>query len=89
MALGKTAGANGYCDFCSKLSYVSRKAARKVARNHATHKSVYPCPLNDPVAGVRLGIEYNFFPLFHVGGLALPIRQGHVTRGEFYGGDSA
>lgn len=59
-----------WCDACEKKSYTSRKAARRIARRHTEHKTVYRCPINQM--------------LWHVGRLAEAIRQGQVSREEFY-----
>ena len=66
----RIAGAGGYCDNCQKLTYFTRKAAKKVGHRLPVRRNAYPCPYNS-----------NFF---HVGELPKPIRQGHVTRDEFY-----
>jgi hypothetical protein len=75
MARTRTAAAIGYCEDCKKLTYLSRDDARKVGKRHQPHKNAYPCPFYDQ--------------FFHVGDLPLVIKQGHVTRDEFYGGEVA
>jgi hypothetical protein len=67
----KMAGALGYCDDCKKLTYMSRKEARLVAKNHRPHKQAYKCP------------HYDQF--WHIGDLPEPIKRGFVTREEFFG----
>jgi len=67
----KTAGALGFCDDCGKLTYLSRKAAKLVGHRLRPRRNAYECPFYDG--------------FFHVGELPLPIRQGHVSRDEFYG----
>lgn len=75
MPQNKTAAAIGYCEPCSKLTYLNRDDARKVGKKHHPHKNAYPCP------------HYDQF--FHVGDLPQAIKKGHVTRDEFYGGEVA
>jgi len=71
----RSAGAIGFCEECQKLWYTDRNVARTVARQHHPHKGTYLCP--------------EVSTMWHVGSLAEPIRQGHVTRNEYYGGDAA
>jgi hypothetical protein len=71
MAKHIVSAAIAWCEACQKLSYTDRKRARIVAKQHRPRKGTYPCPVN-PM-------------LFHVGGLASPVKQGIVTREEFYG----
>jgi hypothetical protein len=71
MNRSKSTGAIAYCKECGKLSYTDRKRARVVARQHHPSKGTYKCPV---IEG-----------LYHVGSLALPVKQGIVTRNEFYG----
>lgn len=89
MSINKTAAAIGFCEFCRKLSYSTRNAAKQVGRTHRPHKQAYPCPLNDAEKAAQYDWEQNFFPLYHVGALARPVSKGWVTRGEFYGGETA
>lgn len=71
MTSGARRGLNiAWCDACEKKSYTSRKAARRIARRHTEHKAVYRCPTNQL--------------LWHVGRLPERVRQGEVTRDEFY-----
>lgn len=38
----------GWCEECGKKTYWSRKEARRIARlHHSSHKSAYPCPINE------------------------------------------
>lgn len=76
MSTSKIAGAMGYCDDCGKLTYLTRKTAKLVGHRLRPRRNAYACPF-DP-------------QFFHVGELPLPIRQGHVSRDEFYRrGDAA
>jgi len=70
MRVRRSSRALGWCAACRKLLYPSRKAARKVAREHRDHKNEYPCPVNSA--------------MFHVGGLPESVIRGEVTRGEYY-----
>lgn len=72
MVRNKNTAAIAYCEECGKLLYTDRRRARKVAREHHPHKNTYPCPIRPD--------------LYHVGGLPGPVKQGHVTRDEFFGG---
>lgn len=60
-----------WCEWCGKRCYLTRKAAKVVARLHPTHYTVYLCP-QDP-------------QFWHVGRLARVILQGDITRTEYYG----
>jgi len=64
-------GALGYCRTCDKLMYPDRKTARKVARNHSSHKNAYRCPVNEL--------------FWHVGELPRMVIEGHVDRETYYG----
>ena len=75
MVRSRVADAIGYCPECEKLWYTDRNKARAVARQHHPHKNTYPCP-EAPT-------------MWHVGSLPDAVRQGHVTRDEYYGGDAA
>jgi hypothetical protein len=74
--LNKTAHAIGWCYYHGKLLYTTRKLARKAARAHPHHKNAYSC---EESGGDHPG-------MFHIGELPLEIRQGHVSRDEYYGG---
>ena len=75
MPRNKTADAIGWCEFCQKLSYSTRKAAARTAKQlHGSHVGAYPC--RDPQV---------FFPTWHMGTLADDVRHGHVTRDDYYG----
>lgn len=71
MTFMKNRTATGWCEYCRKLMYIDRKAARHVAKAHPQHKSPYRCPYNDM--------------WWHIGGLPRDIVKGHFTRAEFYG----
>jgi hypothetical protein len=60
----------GYCEYCCKLQYMSRKMARHIARQHRPRKGVYPCPVNEL--------------LWHVGEVPGMVKQGVLTRTEYY-----
>ena len=60
----------GYCPYHSKLLYMSRKDARKVARQHHPTKSVYPCSVMEGY--------------FHVGRLDPMVKQGHISKEARY-----
>lgn len=75
MGRNRSTAAIGYCGGCQKLWYTDRRKARAIARQHHPHKGTYPCPVDGT--------------MWHVGSLAEPIKQGHVTRDEYYGGDAA
>jgi hypothetical protein len=75
MGRNRSTDAIGWCGECQKLLYTDRKRAKVIGRQHHPRKGSYPCPIN-PL-------------MFHVGSLAEAIRQGHVTRNEYYGGDAA
>lgn len=59
-----------WCDDCEKLSYPSRKVARKVSNWYTTPKSVYRCP--------KLDFHW------HVGALPAAVRNGSIDRQEYY-----
>ncbi len=63
----------GWCEVHEKLLYPSRKAAREGAKGHGEHQGAYRCDAQD------------VFVFWHVGGLPIDIRHGHVSRDEFYG----
>lgn len=63
MAINKTAIAVNWCEEHRKLSYASRKDARKVARRHPEHKTPYRCMPNNP-------------HLWHIGALHPLVLQG-------------
>lgn len=67
-----TRTAIGWCEYHEKLMYPSRKAAREASKGHGQHKGAYRC---DPEA---------VFVFWHIGGLPVEIRHGHVTREQFY-----
>ena len=70
MTAGRTRRAVAYCDTHQKLSYTNRKRARSIARLHPEHKSVYRCSDNEL--------------LWHVGSLPQAVKQGHVSKDEYY-----
>jgi hypothetical protein len=72
MTRSKNADAIGWCEACQKLMYTDRRRAKSVGKQHHPHKGTYVCPAN--------GL------MFHVGSLPEAIKQGHITRSEYYGG---
>jgi hypothetical protein len=72
MVKNKTSAAIAWCEECQKLLYTDRNRARRVAREHHPHKNTYPCPVAPH--------------MFHVGSRPDAVRQGHMTRTEYYGG---
>jgi hypothetical protein len=69
MTVNKTALAVAWCDQHRKLSYRSRKDARKVARRHTDHKIAYRCLPNHP-------------DLWHVGSIHPLVLAGAKTKDE-------
>lgn len=63
----------GFCEYCWRKSYRTRKDAMRVAKAHNPHKSAYPC--QDPD---------DFFGHWHVGKVADDVKHGHMTRDEYY-----
>lgn len=63
-------GSMGFCVPCDKLMYPDRKSARRTAREHASHKNAYRCPVNDM--------------FWHVGELPRMVIEGHVDRETYY-----
>lgn len=59
------------CIDCQKLSYSSRKVARRATNWYTKHKTVYRCPI---VHG-----------LWHVGALPQAVLRGDIDRKEYYG----
>jgi len=60
----------GRCEEHNKITYRTRKAARKAARSHQDdHKSTYPCEISG---------------LWHVGGLSRNVISGEVERSVIY-----
>ena len=70
MVINKTAGAIGWCNHCQKLLYIDRNKARAVGRQHHPHKGTYRCPDNEL--------------LWHVGSIPRAVREGHLTRAEYF-----
>lgn len=60
----------GWCEWCQKLMYTSRKAARSAAKAHGEHKGAYQCPDNEL--------------FWHIGSLPMDIRHGNISREDFY-----
>jgi hypothetical protein len=68
MVINKTAIATSWCEHHRKLSYISRKVARRVARRHPEHKSPYRCTEQPE--------------LWHIGALHPLVLQGIKGRGQ-------
>jgi hypothetical protein len=69
--MSRDTGAMGYCEVHEKLMYPDRKSARKVARQHASHKNAYRCSVNTM--------------FWHIGELPRMVIEGHVDRETYYG----
>jgi hypothetical protein len=66
----KSARSVTWCEKHQKLSYVSRKDARRIASRLPEHKTPYRCEFSDN--------------LWHIGGLPARVKYGEMDRKEFY-----